>query len=78
MKGQGMKLFRCKTTQHIVNSFDMFNKILSIFEKILWHIDPLLGNDREMRQQPLLCSGALSNGTLLEAVFSLRARSEAI
>jgi hypothetical protein len=65
MEGQGMKLFLCKTT-HAINSFDIFNKLMSIFQKILWHIDPLLGNDREtMRQQPLLGSGARNNGSIV-------------
>jgi hypothetical protein len=39
---------------------------------ILWHTDPLLGNDRETKEQPFLDSGTLATmEVLLEAVFSM-------
>jgi hypothetical protein len=42
--------------------------------KVLWRIDPLLGNDRETNNQTTAVAmqrPALNSGSLLEAVFSM-------
>jgi hypothetical protein len=53
--------------QYIIQGFQTFHG-----NKVLWHIDPMLGNDCETRQQTLLGSGPrASMQVVLDAVFSV-------